>query len=48
LGFRDEAPLYEPISSQPYAELFIMGFDGSNQHPITDDKWEQGTPASVP
>jgi Tol biopolymer transport system component len=48
LGYRDEAPLYEAITSQPYSELFIMGVDGSNQHAITDDKWEQGTPASVP
>ena len=48
LGYRDEAPLYEAITSQPYSELFMMGVDGSNQHPITDDKWEQGTPAAVP
>lgn len=48
LGFRDEAPLYDAITSQPYAELFIMRADGSQQRVITDDKWEQGTPASVP
>jgi Tol biopolymer transport system component len=48
LGFRDEAPLYDPVSSQPYAELFMMRVDGSDQHAITDDKWEQGTPAFVP
>jgi Tol biopolymer transport system component len=47
LGFRDEAPLYDG-SPQPYAELFIMDADGSNQRPITSDKWEEGTPAWAP
>ncbi len=47
LGFRDEAPLYDG-APQPYAELFVMKSDGSGQHVITDDKWEQGTPAWVP
>lgn len=46
-GFRDEAPLYDG-SPQPYAELFVMNGDGSNQRPITSDKWEEGTPAWVP
>lgn len=47
LGWRDEAPLYDN-SPQPYAELFLMKADGSDQRPITDDKWEEGTPAWVP
>jgi Tol biopolymer transport system component len=47
LGFRDEAPLYDG-SPQPYAELFVMKADGSDQKPISDDKWEEGTPAWVP
>ena len=47
LGWRDEAPLYDN-SPQPYAELFLMKADGSGQRPITDDKWEEGTPAWVP
>ena len=47
LGFRDEAPLYDG-APQPYSELFIMNADGSGQRPVTDDKWEQGTPAWVP
>jgi Tol biopolymer transport system component len=46
-GFRDEAPLYDG-SPQPYAELFVMNADGSDQRPITSDKWEEGTPAWVP
>ena len=46
-GFRDEAPLTigQP---QPYAELFIMNADGSNQQRLTDNKYEDGTPAWVP
>ena len=48
LGHRDEAPLYDRGASQPYAELFIANADGSNPRPITDDKWEEATPAVVP
>jgi Tol biopolymer transport system component len=46
-GFRDETPLYDG-SPQPYAELFVMNSDGSDPRPITDDKWEEGTPAWAP
>src|SRR6267378_4325132 len=47
LGFRDETPLYDG-RPKPYAELFVMNAGGSNQRPITSDKWEEGTPAWVP
>jgi Tol biopolymer transport system component len=46
-GLRDEAPLYDQ-SPQPYAELMVMRADGSDQRPVTDDKWEEGTPAWAP
>jgi Tol biopolymer transport system component len=47
LDFEDESPLYD-AAPQPYAELFIMNADGSNQRPLTDNKWEDGTPAWQP
>jgi Tol biopolymer transport system component len=42
-GFKDEAPL-EDIP-QPYGELFIMNIDGAEQRALTDNRWEEGTPA---
>jgi len=47
LGFKDEAPLYDDVP-QPYAELFVMNADGSGQRPLTDNQWEDGTPAWAP
>ena len=46
-GFKDEAPL-TIFMPQPYAELFIMNSDGSNQRPLTDNQYENGTPAWLP
>ena len=47
LEFKDEAPLYDEIP-QPYGELFVMNADGSGQRPLTDNQWEDGTPAWAP
>jgi Tol biopolymer transport system component len=47
LGFKDEAPLYDEVP-QPYGELFVMNADGSGQRPLTDNQWEDGTPAWAP
>ena len=46
-GFKDESPLVinQP---QPFAELFLMKADGSDQRPLTDDQYEEGTPAWLP
>jgi Tol biopolymer transport system component len=46
-GFKDEAPLYDRIP-QPYGELFVMKADGSGQKPLTDNGWEDATPAWQP
>jgi Tol biopolymer transport system component len=38
-GMKDEGPLYDN-SPQPYAQVWVMNADGSNQHQVTDSKWE--------
>jgi Tol biopolymer transport system component len=45
-GFKDEAPLAD--IPQPYGELFVMRPDGSDQTALTDNRWEEGTPAWQP
>ena len=45
-GFKDEAPMAD--IPQPYGELFIMNADGSEQRALTDNRWEEGTPAWQP
>ena len=45
-GFKDEAPLAD--IPQPYGELFVMRADGSEQRALTDNQWEEGTPAWQP
>ena len=46
-GFKDEASLYDN-SFQPFAQIFIMNADGSNQHALTYSRWEDSMPAIVP
>jgi len=43
-GFKDEAPLH-PYNAQPYGDLYVMRADGSDVQMITDDQFEEGTPA---
>ena len=45
-GFKDEAPMFD--IPQPYGELMVMKIDGSDQRPLTDNRWEEGTPAWLP
>jgi Tol biopolymer transport system component len=46
-GFKDEAVLYEN-NPQPYAALFIMKADGSEQSQLTDSRWEDAMPRLLP
>jgi Tol biopolymer transport system component len=46
-GFKDEAPLYDN-SFQPFAQVFMMKADGSDQHALTRSRWEDSMPAVVP
>jgi TolB protein len=46
MGFKDEA-IYTD-SPQPYGELFVMRYDGSQAHQLTDNQWEDATPAWQP
>ena len=46
MGFKDEA-IYTD-APQPYGELFVMRYDGSNVEQLTDNQWEEGTPAWQP
>jgi Tol biopolymer transport system component len=46
MGFKDEA-IYTD-APQPYGELFVMRYDGSGIEQLTDNQWEDGTPAWQP
>jgi Tol biopolymer transport system component len=46
MGFKDE--MIYTDAPQPYGELFVMRFDGANVQQLTDNQWEDGTPAWVP
>ena len=46
MGFKDEAVYTD--APQPYGELFVMRYDGTDVEQITDNQWEDGTPAWQP
>ena len=46
MGFKDEA-LYTD-APQPYGEIFVMRYDGTQVEQLTDNQWEDGTPAWRP
>jgi len=46
MGFKDEAVYTD--SPQPYGELFVMRYDGTQVHQLTDNQWEDATPAWQP
>jgi TolB protein len=45
-GFKDEVAYTD--APQPYGELFVMRYDGSDVQQLTDNQWEDGTPAWRP
>src|SRR5579862_1764954 len=46
MGFKDEA-LYSG-APQPYGEIFVMRYDGTQLEQLTDNQWEDGAPAWRP
>jgi Tol biopolymer transport system component len=45
-GFKDEMTYTD--APQPYGEIFVMRYDGSRVQQLTDNQWEDGTPAWQP
>ena len=46
MGFKDEAPYTD--APQPYGELFVMRYDGTQVQQLTDNQWEDATAAWQP
>ncbi len=46
MGFKDEVLLTN--NPQPYGEIFVMRYDGTEVEQLTDDQWEEGAPAWQP
>jgi Tol biopolymer transport system component len=46
MGFKDEMTYTD--APQPYGEIFVMRYDGTNAQQLTDNQWEDGTPAWQP
>lgn len=45
-GFKDE--MIYTDAPQPYGELFVMRFDGTDVQQLTDNQWEDGAPTWQP
>jgi TolB protein len=43
MGFKDEVAYTD--APQPYGEIFVMRYDGTHVEQLTDNQWEEGTPA---
>jgi Tol biopolymer transport system component len=46
MGFKDEGTYTD--APQPYGEIFVMRYDGTGIQQLTDNQWEEGTPAWQP
>jgi len=47
MGFKDEA-LSTDAGAQPYGEIFVMRYDGTQVEQLTDNQWEDGGPSWQP
>jgi TolB protein len=45
-GYKDEVTYTD--APQPYGEIFVMRYDGTDVRQLTDNQWEEGTPAWQP
>jgi len=45
-GFKDEVVYTD--APQPYGDIFVMRYDGTDVRQLTDNQWEEGTPAWAP
>lgn len=46
MGFKDE--VFYTYAAQPYGEIFVMKYDGTQVEQLTDNQWEDGGPAWQP
>ncbi|KAJ9203910.1 hypothetical protein DTO164E3_2264 [Paecilomyces variotii] len=46
-GFKDESALYDN-TFQPYGQIMVMDYDGSNKKLLTDTIWEDSMPLYMP
>jgi TolB protein len=46
MGFKDEVAYTD--APQAYGEIFVMRYDGTGVEQLTDNQWEEGTPAWQP
>ncbi|KAJ5375898.1 tat pathway signal sequence domain-containing protein [Penicillium cosmopolitanum] len=46
-GFKDESALYDN-TFQPYGQIMVMNYDGSDKHIVTDTIWEDSMPLYMP
>lgn len=46
MGFKDEMAQYDAVP-QPYGEMFAIRVDGSDARQLTDNRWEDASPACL-
>ncbi|KAJ6024250.1 tat pathway signal sequence domain-containing protein [Penicillium herquei] len=46
-GFKDESALYDN-TFQPYGQIMVMNYDGTDKHIVTDTIWEDSMPLYMP